>query len=145
MVVIGSDAGCTIGRSVDADVLVDDAQVSRNHLIIEPHADTWRIRDVSSNGTWHDGARIGPGGIVIPSSGTLRVRLGAPDGPEVVIKHQPGSSSEHRPATVDPQELRTVLPPRPGVGGPPRRPRSRRAPDASSSTSNARPIPSSPG
>ena len=40
MVVIGSDAGCTIGRSVDADVLVDDVQVSRNHLIIEPHADT---------------------------------------------------------------------------------------------------------
>jgi ABC-type multidrug transport system ATPase subunit len=113
-VVLGSNRGCTIGRSTDADVLVDDAHVSRHHLIVEPHADSWRIRDVSSNGSWHDGARISPEGIVVPSSGTLRVRLGGPDGPEIVLRHQPGPRSEVQANLVaGTGEGLTVLPPRP--------------------------------
>ncbi len=113
-VVLRSDSGCTVGRSVDADVLVDDVHVSRYHLIIEPHADSWRIRDVSSNGSWHDGARISVEGIVIPSSGTMRVRLGDPDGPEIVLRHQPAPRADTRASrAAGLEEHLTVLPARP--------------------------------
>ena len=79
---------CLIGRAADADVVVDHGLVSRRHLMVEPEPDGWRIRDVSSNGSWHNGVRIGAHGLSMPSAGTVRIRLGDPAGPEVSITHQ---------------------------------------------------------
>ena len=113
-VVLDPNAGCTVGRSQDADVVVDDAHVSRYHLMIEPHAGSWRVRDVSANGSWHDGVRISAGGIVVSAGHTLRVRLGGPDGPQIVLRHQPGAHTGSPAAgAAPPVEQQTMLPPRP--------------------------------
>ena len=69
-------------------MLVDDARVSRRHLVIEPEAPGWRIRDVSANGSWYNGVRIEPNGLLLNPTGTIRVLLGDPAGPEVVFTYQ---------------------------------------------------------
>jgi len=48
-------------------------------------ADGLAHRDASSNGSWHDGARIGPDGVALSAGQTVRIRLGDPDGPEIAI------------------------------------------------------------
>ena len=94
-----------VGRSRTADVTLDDTRVSRQHLLVEgDRATTW-VRDTSSNGTWHRGVRIEPAG------GELRLRLGAADGPEVVLTDRtPAATPVGRPP-VDVGA--TVLPHRP--------------------------------
>lgn len=114
--VLGPGDGCTIGRSQDADVVVEDAHISRFHLMIEPHGGGWRIRDVSANGSWLDGARMGADGMLVPSSGTVRVRLGGADGPEVVLRHQAGTQPDGAPPrALSDAAQRTALPPRPAA------------------------------
>jgi ABC-type multidrug transport system ATPase subunit len=77
-----------VGRSVEADIVVDDARVSRRHLVIEPEGSAWRIRDVSANGSWCNGVRIDPSGLLLNQTATVRVLLGDPAGPEVVFAYQ---------------------------------------------------------
>lgn len=83
----GSEAGFeagrsyVVGRSFTSDIVVDDDRVSRRHLVIEPAGNRWTVRDVSSNGTWVDNERIG----IVGLNGELRLRLGSPTGPEVVL------------------------------------------------------------
>jgi len=77
-----------IGRSIEADALIDDAQVSRRHLLIEPDEQGWRIRDVSTNGSWHNGVRLDGSGLLVRQTGTVRIFLGDPRGPEVVITYE---------------------------------------------------------
>jgi ABC-type multidrug transport system ATPase subunit len=89
-VVVEPRTTCVVGRSIEADVLVDDARVSRRHLVIEPDGDGWRIRDVSANGSWHNGARIADSGLPVPA-GAVRIVLGDAEGPEVVITYQPAT------------------------------------------------------
>jgi pSer/pThr/pTyr-binding forkhead associated (FHA) protein len=48
-----------IGRSLTADVYVEDATVSRRHaLIVRQAGDTVLLNDSSRNGTWLNGERI---------------------------------------------------------------------------------------
>ncbi|HZC27521.1 MAG TPA: FHA domain-containing protein, partial [Actinopolymorphaceae bacterium] len=86
--VLNPRGSCLIGRSISADMLIDDARVSRRHLLIEPEEHGWRIRDVSSNGSWHNGARVDAGGLLVDRTGTVRIFLGDPLGPEVAITYQ---------------------------------------------------------
>jgi ABC transport system ATP-binding/permease protein len=118
------DKPCVIGRSRGADIVIDDDRVSRRHLVIEPEADSWRIRDVSSNGSWYKGARIDPDGLPIPRTSELTVHLGTPTGPEVILIDRTPPPPD---VPVQPhgghQERPTVLARRPdtaaGPGGPP--------------------------
>ena len=114
-----------IGRSIEADLPIDDARVSRRHLLIEPEEHGWRIRDVSSNGSWHNGVRVDANGLLVHQSGTVRIFLGDPLGPEVAITYQaPVVAEPVRPAAAPPLghgtvlRRRTELPPGdPGIDG----------------------------
>lgn len=75
----------TVGRSPDTDIVVDDSQVSRRHLVIESIGPAWVVRDVSTNGTWQAGTRIRRDGLTVPPGAQLRVNLGDRAGPELLI------------------------------------------------------------
>ena len=48
-----------LGRSLSADVELDDATVSRRHaLIVRQDGETILLDDGSRNGTWHNGVRV---------------------------------------------------------------------------------------
>ena len=87
--VISPDRPWTVGRADDADIVVLGDQVSRRHLVLEHVRAGWLVRDVSSNGSWHNGTRIGPAGLPVPPSGELRLNLGDRAGPHVVIERPP--------------------------------------------------------
>ena len=95
--VVRPGAAFVIGRSIEADLLVDDARVSRRHLVLEPEGDGWRIRDVSSNGSWHDGTQLGADGLLMRDSGSIRLFLGDAAGPEVAITYQAPITEPARP------------------------------------------------
>ena len=92
---LSPDRGWTIGRADDADIVVADGPdgaeslVSRRHLVLEHVGDGWMVRDVSSNGTWCNGARLGRDGVRVPPGGEVQLHLGAHDGPQVTIAGPP--------------------------------------------------------
>ena len=48
-----------LGRSLSADVEIDDPSVSRRHaLIVRQDGQTYLLDDGSRNGTWHNGVRV---------------------------------------------------------------------------------------
>jgi len=52
-------AGVIIGRSRDADVVIDDPNVSRRHAEVRPSGGSWIVRDLgSTNGVKVNGRRI---------------------------------------------------------------------------------------
>lgn len=72
-----------VGRGPEADVRVDSPLVSREHGLIERSGDGWRFRDTASrNGTFVDGRRA----PTVPLTGRAILRLGAADGPELVVE-----------------------------------------------------------
>ncbi|WP_248810725.1 ATP-binding cassette domain-containing protein [Frankia sp. AgPm24] len=80
-VTLAGDASVVVGRARAADITINDGRVSRRHFVLHPSPVGWRVEDVSANGLWRDGRRIGD--VEIP--GEVRLRLGAADGPEVVL------------------------------------------------------------
>lgn len=98
----------TIGRAADADIVVPDNQVSRRHLVLEHVQDEWLVRDVSSNGSWHNGARIGQDGVRVPRGSEVRLNLGDRAGPQVVIEGPPTASAA---ATIPAGAAATVTTP----------------------------------
>ena len=57
---VGSQ-GAVLGRSRDADIMVDDANVSRRHAEIRPSGGSWTVRDLgSTNGIKVNGRRVDP-------------------------------------------------------------------------------------
>ena len=51
--------GAVLGRSRDADVHIDDANVSRQHAEVRPSGASWTVRDLgSTNGVKVNGRRI---------------------------------------------------------------------------------------
>jgi pSer/pThr/pTyr-binding forkhead associated (FHA) protein len=57
---VGS-GGAVIGRSRDADVVVDDPNVSRRHAEVRPSGGSWIVRDLgSTNGVKVNGRRLDP-------------------------------------------------------------------------------------
>jgi len=117
---ITDDRSWTVGRSPDSDIVVDDGRVSRRHLLVENSNPEWVIRDVSANGSWVAGVRIGSAGVTIPQIGEVRLHLGDSAGPELVITGGPGNDPVAVPAPPTLAELPTVpvdgpaaMPPRP--------------------------------
>jgi hypothetical protein len=54
-----TDAGATIGRSRDCDIVLDDVGVSRRHAQVRPAADGWAVEDLrSTNGVLVNGRSI---------------------------------------------------------------------------------------
>ena len=52
-------SGAVLGRSREADIVVDDANVSRKHAEIRPSGGSWTVRDLgSTNGVKVNGRRI---------------------------------------------------------------------------------------
>jgi pSer/pThr/pTyr-binding forkhead associated (FHA) protein len=48
-----------LGRSLSADIEIDETSVSRRHaLIVRQDGQTFLLDDGSRNGTWHNGVRV---------------------------------------------------------------------------------------
>jgi hypothetical protein len=53
--------GATLGRSREADIVIDDANVSRKHAEVRPSGGSWIVRDLgSTNGVKVNGRRVDP-------------------------------------------------------------------------------------
>src|SRR5215218_4945644 len=54
-------AGATLGRSREADIVLEDPNVSRRHAEVRPSGGSWIVRDLSStNGVKVNGRRVDP-------------------------------------------------------------------------------------
>nr|WP_322778872.1 ATP-binding cassette domain-containing protein [Frankia sp. Cas4] len=79
--IITGDRPFVVGRGKGSDLVLLDRQVSRRHVEITCTNSEWTAKDVSSYGTWVDGERVQQ----ITVRGEVRLRLGALDGPELVM------------------------------------------------------------
>jgi ABC-type multidrug transport system ATPase subunit/pSer/pThr/pTyr-binding forkhead associated (FHA) protein/ABC-type multidrug transport system permease subunit len=71
-----------LGRDGDCDVVVDDARVSRHHLVFFRDGDVWVVSDASSNGSFVHGQRIQQ--FAVPPVSTV-LNLGDPNGQAVTV------------------------------------------------------------
>ena len=77
-------AAVSVGRMPDNDVVVADPACSRLHGYIEPTADGWTYRNVSSHGTFHRGESIKTLTLDVPTV----LKLGHPEtGPRLELSH----------------------------------------------------------
>jgi hypothetical protein len=91
---ISPDRAWTVGRAADADIVVQGEQVSRHHLVLEHAEQDWLVRDVSSNGSWCDGDRIGQAGLRVPRGSAMRLNLGDRSGPQLLLERPPAEPAE---------------------------------------------------
>lgn len=100
-----------IGRGSDADAKIDDAEVSRRHVVIRHTLDGWLLEDVSSNGTYCDGTRVNR--MIIDFRRSITLGLGGPT-VELLPLKSAASSPEAAPISARPQypppEAGVVLP-----------------------------------
>lgn len=64
-----------VGRATHCDVVINDATVSREHLLLEPDADGWRLV-VLSNGSTELNAQVLSAKAVAPLTPGSQLRLG---------------------------------------------------------------------
>lgn len=75
------EAGCTIGRDAECEVVVDDQAVSRRHARILPLKDGFFVEDLTStNGTFVSGSRVASTAELRPGD---RIQLG----PNLVLRY----------------------------------------------------------
>jgi hypothetical protein len=56
----------SLGRGPDNDIVIDDATLSRLHLLFTREESGWSVRDAgSTNGTTVEGARLGPDPVAL--------------------------------------------------------------------------------
>jgi class 3 adenylate cyclase len=70
----------TLGRGEDAELRIDDPEISRAHAVLGPTADGLEIQDLGSlNGTWVNGERISGPTLLAPGDvvriGTTRIEV----------------------------------------------------------------------
>jgi DNA-binding NtrC family response regulator len=102
------DSGTVIGRAWLAEQGLADTEVSGSHVRIDRAGGSLRVADAGSrNGTWVNGARLGPEDLVSLDDGGV-LRLGRTI--FVARDHLPGSLEQAPPvgALVGPYGLRTV-------------------------------------
>lgn len=88
----------SIGKGPDNDIVIVDATVSRNHLVIEHTPQGYKVRDLgSTNGTYLDNARI----VEAYLKPAMELRVG-----EVVLKLR----AVHEDVTIDPVPEHTFGP-----------------------------------
>jgi hypothetical protein len=72
-IVVGS-AGVTLGRSRQCDIVLDDANVSRQHAEVRPRGGSWILNDLgSTNGSQLNGRRIDHAEVLKPGD---EIKLG---------------------------------------------------------------------
>jgi ABC-type multidrug transport system ATPase subunit len=76
------DRAYVAGRGRESDIVVNGSRISRRHVVLEPKPGGWTARDTSANGLWRDGRRVSD--VVVDDNG-VHLRLGAADGPEMVL------------------------------------------------------------
>jgi len=104
--VLSPDRTYVIGRSRNADVVVEDSKVSRQHVELVPGPDGWTARDTSTNGMWSEGTRKGS----VEVDGETRLRLGGSNGPEIVLTApRPAPRRPSPPPEPDVSAAETVL------------------------------------
>jgi pSer/pThr/pTyr-binding forkhead associated (FHA) protein len=87
-----------IGREHDCEVRIEDAHVSRKHVMVSFENGRWQLRDEQSgNGVFVNGRRVETASI----DRSLTVRLGA-DGPVVVMEVESPALPTQRPAPQKP-------------------------------------------
>jgi len=93
-----------VGREHDCDVRLEDAQVSRNHLLVSFDNGRWRLHDQhSGNGVFVNGRRVETAAI----DKRVTIRLGA-GGPLVVMEVEPQAPSK-KPSPVTPRSSGETL------------------------------------
>jgi pSer/pThr/pTyr-binding forkhead associated (FHA) protein len=136
-----------VGRE-NADVTVDDDEVSRRHLAVRPHEDGVELEDLgSTNGTFVDGARLS---AVVVVSSSARVVLGETEIEVEVEEPEPEfDPSATRLRERPPERDATIIAPVPEAPAPdativgaPVPPRPRAAPAEPRRPS---PVPAAPG
>nr|WP_034936042.1 FHA domain-containing protein [Gloeocapsa sp. PCC 73106] len=75
------DTTIRVGRSMDNDVVLYSAVVSRRHLEIRPLGSQWELVNIGANGTYISGKRIDK----VPVVDGMIVRL-ATSGPQIKIQ-----------------------------------------------------------
>jgi membrane-bound lytic murein transglycosylase D len=92
-----------IGREATCDVCLGEDIVSRQHVEIRPHGDSWRVHDLNSaNGTFLGGSRIQEHSL----QGITQLQLGA-DGPVVwleapgEVQDEPAVATGHHGSATD--------------------------------------------
>ncbi len=89
-----------LGREGDCDVVVDDARVSRHHLVFFRDGDVWVVSDASSNGSFVHGQRIQQ--FAVPPVSTV-LNLGDPNGQPVTVWMVPAQAPAPAPPAPTPQ------------------------------------------
>jgi predicted component of type VI protein secretion system len=100
------DKPAVVGRGRASDVVIADPRVSRRHVVLEPRADGWLVRDASAYGLWHAGRRVT---TLHVQDVEIRLRLGAADGPELVLHPEPPAGRKPADQAID--ELATLVAP----------------------------------
>ena len=133
-------AELVVGRE-NADLTVNDDEVSRRHLAVRPHEDGVELEDLgSTNGTFVDGARLSA--VVVVSSGArvtlgeteLEIEIEVPE-PEIDpsatrLRERPPERDATivRPSPVAPTPAASTPPPDATIAGAPVPPRPAAAP-----------------
>ena len=86
-----------VGRGDDCEVQIDDAHVSRKHVLVSFQEGRWSFRDLqSANGVFVNDARVSAATI----DQSVQLRLGGADGPLLVLELTPASRPVARPSLV---------------------------------------------
>lgn len=97
-----TEGALTFGRAADADIVVSDGSMSRNHARIALSGDAWVVEDLGArNGTYVNGERIdgrreiGPGDVI--KMGATLIRVGGGEEPGHALGSSDLASSIFRP------------------------------------------------
>jgi predicted component of type VI protein secretion system len=108
----------TIGREVKNDIVINDAEVSRQHVRLTERPDGYWVEDLAStNGTFVNGQRLtGPvalhSGDILGLGSTVELEYGIPAGPEqTVIAGQSPAEAAPGPGALPVNEPVNVSPP----------------------------------